>query len=377
MNRNTRSVALVVLAVVVALAAVPGVATAITRSGDTVVVAEDETVDELNAFGGSVVVRGTVNGNVSALAGDVYVADTGRVGGNVAGAAGAVRIAGSVEGDVAGASGSLTLEEGSTVGGDVAAGTGSLTVAEGATVRGDLSAGAQTASINGTVEGDAEIDADEILLGSAAVIEGDLTYDGTLQRADGAVVNGTVEREDDLATAAPVGTDGPLIPGWTFAVYGLLLNLLLGAILLFVFPSFSQRVVLEAARSPGLSGGVGLLSVVVVPLVLLLLVLTLVGIPLALVGSVLFGLLVWVGGVYGRFAVGAVILAYTDREGEWVALLVGVLVVGLVVQIPVLGWVVNLAVGLVGLGALVLALSSGYRRRRAERTPTPDVGAVS
>ncbi|WP_198665647.1 MULTISPECIES: bactofilin family protein [Haloprofundus] len=314
---------------------------------------------------------------MSAFAGDVYVAETGRVGGNVAGAAGSVRIAGVVDGDVAGASGSLTLEEGSTVGGDVAAGTGSLTVAEGATVGGDLSAGAQTASIDGTVEGDAEIGADEIRLGPSAVIEGDLTYDGTLQRADGAVVGGTVERDDDLVTAAPAGTDGPLVPGWASVVYGLLMNLLLGAVLLFVFPSFSQRVVLEAARSPGLSGGVGVLSLVVVPLVLLLLVVTLVGIPLALIGSVLFGLLVWVGGVYGRFAVGAVILAYTDREGEWAALVVGIVAVALVVQIPFLGWVVNLAVGLVGLGALLLAFTSGYRRRRAERTATPDVGAVS
>ncbi|KTG09788.1 hypothetical protein AUR64_09140 [Haloprofundus marisrubri] len=377
MRGNGRSLLVVVLVGVVVLGALPGVATAVTRSGGTVVVAENETVDELEAFGGSVVVRGTVEGNVSALAGDVYVTETGRVGGNVAGAAGSVRIAGVVDGDVAGAAGSLTLAEGATVGGDVAAGAGSLTVAEGATVGGDLSAGTQTASINGTVQGDAEIGADEIILGPAAVIEGDLTYDGSLQRADGAVVGGAVERDDDLATAAPAGTNGPLVPAWVSVLYGLVTNLLLGAVLLFVFPSFSQRVVLEAARNPALSGGVGILSLIVVPLALLLLVVTLVGIPLALVGSLVFGLLVWVGGVYGRFAVGAVILAYTDREGEWAALLVGVVVVAFAVQIPFLGWVVNVAVGLVGLGALLLALTSGYRRRRAERQATPDVGAVT
>jgi len=77
----SRGIALL-LALLVVLAVVPGVAAAESRSGGTVVVAEGETIDEnLEAFGGTIVVHGTVNGDLSAFGGDVLV--TGDVTGDV------------------------------------------------------------------------------------------------------------------------------------------------------------------------------------------------------------------------------------------------------------------------------------------------------
>jgi len=119
MGHRHLSRGLAVLAVLlVVLSVVPGLAAAEPRASGSVVVAQGETVDGLEAFAGSVVVRGTVDGDLSAFSGDVTVTESGRVTGNVAGAAGSVRIAGTVDGDVSGAAGDVTVAESGGVTGD-------------------------------------------------------------------------------------------------------------------------------------------------------------------------------------------------------------------------------------------------------------------
>jgi len=81
------------------------------RTGGTIVVEEGETVDSLEAFGGSVVVQGTVTGDVSAVGGDVRIEETGQVNGDLEAAAGSVTIAGTVDGDVEVGAGSFTVTE--------------------------------------------------------------------------------------------------------------------------------------------------------------------------------------------------------------------------------------------------------------------------
>jgi len=353
MGHRHLSRTLTVLAVLlVVLSAVPGLAAAEPRAGGSVVVAEGETVDGLEAFAGSVVVRGTVDGDLSALSGDVTVTESGRVTGNVAGAAGSVRIAGTVDGDVSGAAGDVTIAESGTVGGT-------------------LEAGAGTVRIDGAVAGDVTVGADRIILGERASVGGDLTYDGRLSGPRG-VVSGTVERDPSLS--GPVFE--PVVPGFAdvvFGVYGFLVNLVLAAVLLLVFPGFSRRVADTAVEGPVRAGAVGLALLVAVPLLLVLTAITIIGIPLTIVGAMLFGLFAWVASLYGRFAVGTWLTAYTTVENRWVSLLVGFLVVGIAIRIPFVGWLPELLVGLLGLGALALALTE-HRRRVRRTTPQETAG---
>ncbi len=59
------------------------------------------------------------------------------------------------------------------------------------------------------------------------------------------------------------------------------------------------------------------------PIALIALAITVIGIPLSVIGSFLFALLVWVGVVYGRFAVAAWLLGLVGLENRWLALVVG------------------------------------------------------
>ncbi|WP_306054769.1 bactofilin family protein [Natronococcus wangiae] len=339
---SVRSRLAIVLLVVALLGTIPASAAAQSsdRTGGTVVVEDGETVDEVEAFAGNVIVRGTVTGEVNAFAGNVRV--DGNVGGDVEAVAGNVEITGSVDGDVNGAGGNLV-------------------VAEGATIGGSLEAGAGTAEIDGTLEGDAAIGADTIRLGENAAIEGDLRYGGTLEGNTDAVA-GEITEDSRVG----VGTGPTLQPfaDWLFAVYAFVLNLLLGAILLGLFPRFSDGVARRVATDPVRSGLAGLGVLVGVPILLVAIAITIIGIPVTVVGAFLFALLIWIGVVYGRFAVAAWLLSYAGVDNRWLALVVGLLGGAVFGQIPYVGGFLNFVIFLLGLGALSIGL---YRHRR--RTP--------
>lgn len=327
------------------LAAVPGVAAAESRAGGTVVVEEGETINgDLEAFGGDIVVRGTVDGDVQAFGGNVRI--EGEVTGDVNAFAGNVWIAGTVGGNVEAAAGNVYVQPDAEIGGNLEAAAGNVVVA-------------------GTVGGNAELAGGTVTLAESATIDGDVEYavgeDGEFTN-EGATVGGTITEVEDVQ-AGP--WEGPQVPGWVFGVYGFFVNLALGALLLLVLPGFSAAVADRVATDPLRSAGYGLLALVAIPILLVLVAITIIGIPLAVVGAILFGLLVWVALVYGRFAVGAWLLSLADVENRWLALVVGLLLLGLLALIPWVGGLIDFVVVLLGLGAVATLAYSGYRRRRA------------
>ena len=351
-------VGIVVVVVVVGL--LPGLAAAQSGIGGSIVVEEGETVSEVSGVAGTIIVHGTVTGDVS-------------------GAAGNVVITGTVDGDVSVATGNLRID--GDVGGDVSAGAGSVHLEEGATVAGNVDLGAGQVRIDGSIDGDARIGAETIHLGQDASIGGSLTYDGQLEGNLDAVA-GDITRDRTLGPTTVTELQ-PLV-SWVFAVYTFLMNLLLGIILLALFPRFSAGVADRAMAEPVKTGLVGLGILVAVPLLLVILFITVIGIPLGLVGTLIFLFVAWVGLIYGRFVLGMWLLSpgLRNRLGfearddpnrvggidrKWVALLLGLVIGGLLGVIPVVGGLVNFLLFLLGLGALALVLNG---RRGRNRTAT-------
>ncbi len=321
---STLVVALALLTlVIIGLAIGPSVGLAQTQSevGGTVVVEEGETVDSLEAVGGNVLVEGTVNGDVSAAGGNIHI--TGDVGGDV-----------------------------STAGGNVE-------LAETGTIDGSLEGAAGTVTIDGEVGGDVQLGADTIVLGETAAIAGDLEYGGTLEGNTDAVA-GTITEDSSLVEVGP--TVEPIF-SWLFAFYAFVLNLLIGIILLALFPSFSTRVTDRVREDPVRTGLVGFGLLLGVPAVLVAIAITIIGIPITLVGSVLFAFVIWIGLIYGRYALGAWLLSLIDRENRWAALIVGLFVGAILTQIPYLGGFADFLLLLLGLGALAIGLYLGARGR--------------
>jgi cytoskeletal protein CcmA (bactofilin family) len=362
------------LAALVVLGGVPALASAQSTGpsgpggdgsfGGVVRVDAEETRDgPLEVAAGSVIIAGTVDGDVEAAAGSVLITETGRVTGSVDAAAGSVIVEGVVEGDVTAGSAAFELREGARIGGA-------------------LEAGSADVRLDGTVDGDATVGAETFAVGPNASIGGSLTYDAeTATIADGATVAGEVTREENLSVAGPdvFGSGGggggaslPTIPSWVGTLYGAVTNLLLRAVLLFAAPAFGRRVVTEGTTRTLRSLGVGLLALIATPIALLILLITIVGIPLSLAGFLVFGVLLWVASVYGAVAIGSWTLSLADYANRWVALLVGVAVVTILAAVPVVGGLIQFAVVLLGLGAFVAAV-----RDVGDDGDTGDVGTAA
>lgn len=345
--RRGRRLVAFLLAAAVILSLGTGVVAAQSYQGaaGTIVVGPDETYDSIEGVAGTIIVRGTVTGDIAGAAGTVHVTEGGQVGGDIAAAAGAVRVDGTVDGAVSVAGGTVEIGETAQIGGD-------------------LDVGASYVAIHGTVDGTVRAGAEEFVLGPTASVGGDVRYDAaTFTRDPEAAVGGSVIRDESIGDSAGPDFAAFTPPSWAGVVYGLLANFLLGALLLAVFPSFSARVADRIADSPATAGGVGLLTLIAVPIVLVVLLLTIVGIPLSLVGAAAFGVTVWTATVYGQFAIGAWALSLADRPNRWLALTVGLVGFAILGAIPVVGWVFELLALLLGLGALALTLRESYQRR--------------
>lgn len=353
---GTRGIALLLVAVVL-LGAVPGVAAAETRSGGSVTVGASETVSEdLTVVGGNVVVRGTVEGDLEAIGGSVIIESGAEVTGDVDATGGNVRIDGAVGGNVTGSAGSVSVGRSASIGGSLEVGAGSIVVA-------------------GAVDGDARLGGGSITLAPSARIGGDVEYsvgeDGEFTN-EGAEVAGSVTENPDLDVGGGgVGFDVPDVTGPVFGVYGFLVNLLVGALLLLVLPRTSGRVADAVSGEPLRTGAIGLGALVGVPILLVLLAITIVGIPLTLAGFVAYALAVWIATIYGRYAVGEWLLTYADVENRWIALLVGLVLVAVLVRLPFVGALFQLLVLLLGLGAMATLSYRFVRGQRGEKAVTP------
>ncbi|ELZ44517.1 hypothetical protein C464_13510 [Halorubrum coriense DSM 10284] len=347
-DSTRRRIALVLAAVALLSPLATGIAAAqsIQSPSGSVVVAEGETVDSVETAAATIVVRGTVEGDVSGAAGSIRIAETGRVDGSLRAAAGTVTVDGAI-------------------GGDAEVGAGSFELTDTGRVDGSLDVGAGSITVDGAVGGDVRAAADSVVLGPNAVVDGEFRYDAeTFTESPDASVTGGVVEDPSLGGGGPgIGGGGDLLPSWVGTAYGVAADLALGAVLLFAFPRFSRAVGDRVGTDPLVSGGVGLLALVVTPLALLLVAITIVGLPVALVGFAAYGVAIWIGSVYGQYALGSLVLDRLDSPNRWLALLLGVVAVALIGLLPWVGGVAESLVLLLGLGSLALGLSDEYRGR--------------
>jgi hypothetical protein len=347
------------------------------RSGsDVIVPAEDVVAEDLYALGGRTIVEGIVEGDLVVLGGSLLV--TGQVDGDVIGLVGGVaRIEGTVRGSVRLVA--IRLEVSGTVGGDVSSVAGDAAVGGGVArdvlmvagttrVTGEVGRDLLTQSWRLAVEGrvgrDVVARVDDLTLGSAARVGNDLSYQASdqVRISAGAQVLGKALRR-------PVTT-----PVWTAAVVRAVgwlsvLGFIVGGILfLWLFRRTGPRAVGIARERPGKAALVGLGLLVIPPLVATPLLLTLVGLPVAMIllicwmAAVFMGpipavaaagghLLRGRGGLFGAFVVGA--LAW--RASMWLLSLVAALL-----------YVAALAVGL---GSFGMAAWEGRRGNPALTAP--------
>jgi hypothetical protein len=145
--------------------------------------------------------------------------------------------------------------------------------------------------------------------------------------------------------------------GWWLAVSISLF--VLGVVLLAIAPRMFPPILEVARTRVGPVIGWGLIVAIGLPIVCILVMVTLVGIPLGLIGLLSLALLYSVGYVVSALLLGRRLLA--EPRSVVVAFLVGLLILRVAGLIPVLGGLVTAAATVYGVGALAIAAWSAAR----------------
>lgn len=326
------------------------------------VVVEGTVNGDVYAAGSTVTIKGTVNGDVFAAGQDVFIG--GNVKGSVRTAGNTVRWGGAtIAGGGSDFSNTFTAEKDTTVAGGLNFATNTAAVR--ASVGKSLVAGGNDVTLGSSIGKDVEAGAHNLTLENTSVVNGNLhTYGDTQVHKD----NGATVKGSTTHSAAPHKRhESHAKPTILLAIWTILSLYLVGALLLWLLPVLPRRVSEAIAGRPLPALGFGLLALIVTIPILVVVAITIIGIPVALIGGVLFAAAIFAAPLFVSLALGEAVAArFQWSRNPYADLFVGILVLTLIELIPVVGALIHLLVILLGLGGLVLvALASRHRHKPA------------
>ena len=282
-------------------------------------------------------------------------------------------------GNIAVFGGNIEIQKDAEVFGSIAIFGGNISLAEGTNIEGDIALFGSNLTIDGSVQGDIVVFGGQVELTSNAVVDGNIaTFGGQVSQAPGAEISGelTNNQVPDFGQPpdVPAVPDVPNVPNvpdvpspnievnsnpilsfmWAvlqaFIIAGIAMLLSL-----FLQPQL-ERAGDVIARQPISAGAFGLLTVIVAPFALVIMSITIILFPVAVVVA-LANALAW---LFGVIALGQEIgNRFTAAINQtWAPVLtIGfgtlflMLIVNLMNLIPCVGWIPSFLVTLVGIGA--------------------------
>lgn len=329
----------------------------------------------LYSSGKTIDIAGTVNGDVFCAGQTVTVSGT--VHGDVICAGQTVDISGTVDGDIRAAGQTVTVS--GTVSRNLTVAAQTFQYNNGAEVKGDATITAADSTLAGS------IGRDVVIGGSTVSLKGTVGRNvrasaEKLSASNGAVVSGNLEytssKGADIATGATVAGkvthhvpeqhkekrhDGSIFGfGFVWFLYVLIASLLIAMALVLLAPGVLHRTAQQATDHLGKTMLVGLVAGVVVPIVIISLMVSIVGIPLALLALLTWMLIFFISGPVAGYYLGSMVLSKSHNPVVIMALGGTLLVV--LYFIPFIGFLAIILASLIGTGAILLELKRRYHR---------------
>ena len=362
---------LLLLGLLVALPILAGVSVARAQdfhTGNDITVAKGETVDKtFFAAGRTVDIAGKINGDVFCAGQNITI--SGEVTGDVICAGQTVRVSGTVGGDVRVAGQSVTLS--GTIMHNLSAAGQSVVSDSDSIVKGDASIGGQTATLNGSVGRDlaagsnsltlnnvvgrdVQVSGQDLTLGGNAKIAGNVIYTSRnqLHREGGAQIAGHITHNLPKQHERHARVGSIFRMSIWFALYMLLAALLVGLVLVLLMPHAFHGASETALHHPGKTLLTGFIASIVAPIVVILLMFTVVGIPLGVLLLLAWLLVLALAGPFAAYYTGRLLMQKATNAIAIMAL--GTLVLLLLYFVPILGGIVWFLALWFGLGIILL-----------------------
>ena len=299
--------------------------------------------------------NGIVVGSIIAGAKDLDI--LGQVNGSVRGFAQNINVNGNVNRNLLAFCYALDIKPEADIGGDVSAFCGELTLdgKVGKGLRGSIG----TLTISGTVNGDVSVEADKITLMPTAKILGDFKYKSKKQAKieSGAQVTGQTlwtKKEKEEEKPKGVFTAKCLITEILF----LLALMITGIVLTLIFKKNAYQAKRAVTASFLKSLGWGFVFMVCIPIAIIILIVTILGIPIAIISLFAYAVLIYIAKIPVATALGGMIIKAFGKQGESSlipSMLLGLIVLTFLLNIPYLEWLIYFIVLFTGFGAILIS----------------------
>ena len=271
-------------------------------------------IDSLIAAGGTVTLNAPVKGDVIVAGGRVITNNA--IGGKLVAVGGTVDVNGDVGTNALITGGTVKINPGSTIGRDAMISAGTVTSA--GHVMGNLSVHSRSFANTGTIEGK----------------------------------NTYIQTESHSLFKI-------------FTVLGLLFSvgwLILGLILLKIAPLRYRVVEDEVRKSPVVKLVVGFVGLVGACIGLFILAITIVGLPVALIGGLLVGIGVIISVFFVSSAFGRTLFGWLKvRANDWQAFVAGFIILNILFRVPVAGFFILILAISLGSGALLYTVHNHWK----------------
>lgn len=212
-------------------------------------------------------------------------------------------------------------------------------------------------NIEATVNTDGKIN-----LTNQANIKGNLIFhaakDSQLSKQDGSQIAGSTERKD-LKNPKPDAWDKFLGPVGIFLnIVSLFCLLIVGLVLITIFPKVVLKTKEVMIKQPKDSILRGLVWTIVLPFIILFLMITIIGFPLALILIPIFLIMLYLAKVIAGFTIGLYVFDYLNKEKKYKGNLIWPMVAGLAIlvfitSLPWLGFIIKAILVWWAFGALI------------------------
>lgn len=318
------------------------------------------------AVGSVVGVKGNVSGDVVAAGGRVSV--SGNVGGSVFAGGGTVDVSGNVGGSVRTGGGTVTVS--GIIEKDLVVGGGQIIVMPDAIIRGDLILGGGTADIQGRVLGNVrsgarqltlnnqiggktDLNVEGLVLGPKAVLSQGLTYHSYAEAKinPAAKITGAVNFDRKQGSQKSGRTFLPAIFG-VGAILKLLMFFAAGLVFAYFFKKSTASIV-HGSMSSWKVLWKGFAFLILAPILAVILMVTVIGIPLGALAFLVYGFVLLVACVLAEVAAGAWLQKWIWKKEtvDWKTVLLGVAAFMVLGWIPFVGWLAVFLLFLSAIGA--------------------------
>lgn len=307
--------------------------------------------------GGKVDINGTINGDLLVAGGQVTI--RGVVAQNIRGAGGNITVLGTVGRNITLAGGNLTIEPSAKITGNAVLAGGNIDILS--QVK-DLTLAGGNVQVASTVLGNITAGVGRLTVADGADVKGSINYwsEDKANVSNGASVSGQTSfhrtREITTARESSVKAAG-ILAGLAvfFTIISFLGSLIIGALIIYFLPVYSQKTSALITNNLGTTIIVGLAVLIATPVLAILLMVTLVGFPIAMITLFAYGVMIYLSKIFVAMAIGAYVAKMGKfRLSPFWAFTTGLVLYYILGFIPIIGWLLKLLVLLAGVGAFVM-----------------------